>query len=54
MPFSGKDCNEIIKKNRTGKISFDFEKYDIHLSNETMELLTALLELEPEKRLSAN
>lgn len=29
MPFSGKDCNEIIKKNRTGKVNFNFEEIGI-------------------------
>lgn len=39
MPFSGKDCNEIIKKNRVGKININFEEIGIVVSNETKDLM---------------
>lgn len=53
MPFSGKDCNEIIKKNRTGKISFNFEDIGIEVSKETKDLMRRMLAYDPEDRCTA-
>lgn len=47
MPFSGKNCNEIIKKNRTGKIDFCLEKYGVQISESTMDLLQQMLSFDP-------
>lgn len=35
MPFNGKDCNEIIKKNRVGKVTYNFDQLGIEISAET-------------------
>lgn len=53
MPFNGKDCNEIIKKNRIGKVVYNFETLGIEISPETLDLLKKMLAFDPEERLTA-
>lgn len=54
MPFSGKDVNEIIKKNRTGKVHYNFEPLGIAVSEETQDLLRKMLACDPEDRITAH
>lgn len=54
MPFSGKDCNEIIKKNRTGKVNYNFDHLGIQVSEETQDLLKKMLAADPNERISAH
>ena len=53
MPFSGKDCNEIIKKNRTGKINVNLEEIGIVISDETKDLMKKMVAYDPDDRCTA-
>ena len=53
MPFNGKDVNDIIKKNRVGKVSYNFEAYGIEVSNESQDLLQKMLAFDPQDRVTA-
>lgn len=43
MPFSGKNFKEIIKKNRSGEIDYDFSSLNIKISDESIHLLKSML-----------
>ena len=53
MPFSGNTYKEIVAKNVECKPNFNFEEFDIEVSNETLDLLKKMLTKDPEKRISA-
>ncbi len=53
MPFSGKSYKNIVEKNKKCKVDFDFDKFKIKVSKETMDLLRRMLAPNPDNRISA-
>lgn len=50
--FGGDDFNEVISKNDRCIINWNFEKIDIFLSPEAIDILRQMLEKDPEKRIT--
>lgn len=53
IPFNGTSYKQIVLKNMKGIVNFDFSKYNVKVSDETMDLLKKMLERDPEKRISS-
>lgn len=53
IPFYGFKYEDIVSKNLKGVIDFDFEKMNISISTETIDLIKRMLEKNPAKRISA-
>ena len=54
LPFQGKSSNEVFRKIKLGKFHFDHVEFK-NVSKECIDLITKLLQVDPEKRLhSAN
>lgn len=51
IPFNGSSYKKIVMRNMSGLVNFDLTRYGISVSKETMNLLKALLEKNPEKRI---
>jgi serine/threonine protein kinase len=50
--FSGQNYNEVVSKNKHCKINWNFEKINIILSPEGLDLLKKMLEKDPNKRIT--
>ena len=53
MPFSGSNFKEIIAKNKEANPDYNFSKYNITVSADSMNLLRKMLEKDPNKRITA-
>ena len=53
MPFSGSNFKEIISKNKEANPDYNFSKYNITVSADSMNLLRKMLEKDPLKRITA-
>lgn len=53
MPFSGSNFKEIIARNKEANPDYNFSKYNITVSSDSINLLKKLLAKDPEKRLTA-
>eukprot|EP01017_Pseudomicrothorax_dubius_P024943 TRINITY_DN2657_c0_g1_i5.p1 TRINITY_DN2657_c0_g1~~TRINITY_DN2657_c0_g1_i5.p1 ORF type:complete len:420 (-),score=74.47 TRINITY_DN2657_c0_g1_i5:597-1856(-) len=52
-PFYGESYNTILIKNKKGEVSFDFEGFDHKPTPHAISLLKAMLEKDPNKRITA-
>ena len=50
--FGGDEFNEVINKNEKCIINWQFEKINIFLSEESVDLLKRMLEKDPNKRIT--
>ena len=52
LPFDGEDDDQIFRKIRAAKFSFDHKEFDT-ISDECKDLITKLLEIRPKRRYTA-